>query len=162
MSSRLLPGLIETGLDPENLTRSHQAPAAMKALTVMIQPMVLSGPHTRRILSEKLPTLLMQSLPGIDPNDQRKTAVTMMLSYIVLSNIPVGVGSSSKSEPSYLFYMVSFLNSIHLTNGPLYSCVQKRQSQFSATEWTKSSPAWSLRAAKASPAWSLRATTRLI
>jgi len=102
---QLLRDVVETGLDPDNLTRSHQAPAAMKALTVMIQPMVLSGRRTRRVLHDKLPGLLMQSLPGIDPNDQRKTAVTMMLSYLVLSCIPID-DAHSPAVDSHLDYGV--------------------------------------------------------
>jgi hypothetical protein len=70
----------------------------MKALAVLVHPLVLSGPHTRRMLSENLPQLLLHSLPGIDPNDQRKTAVTMMLSYAVLSCVPVSSSSSPTAE----------------------------------------------------------------
>ena len=88
VAKRTMSDLVSSGLDPAN-TRSHQTTAALKALTVMIQPLIYGGVASRRILVPLLPVFLEQSLPGIDPNDTRKTAVTMMMAYAVLSCVPL-------------------------------------------------------------------------
>ena len=89
LADKTLTEIIRSGLDPANLTRSHQAPAALKALTVLIQPLVYSGGAARAKIIPYLVEFLEQSLPGIDPNDTRKTAITMMMAYSVLSCVPL-------------------------------------------------------------------------
>lgn len=72
-------------LDPHNLNQTHMAPAAMKALDILIQPFL----HARLLLPSLLPKLLHLTLPGIDPNDASKTIVTLRLYDTILQWIPV-------------------------------------------------------------------------
>jgi len=85
VANKFIP-LIFEGLDPMNLTQTHQAPAAMKMLTVLVQPLT----QTRcTLFTEALPEVLLLTLPGLDPNDMVKTMSTFMLYHVVLSWIPI-------------------------------------------------------------------------
>ena len=72
-------------LDPHNLTQTHMAPAAMKALDILVQPFL----HAKLLLPALLPRLLHLTLPGIDPNDPNKTIVTLRLYDTILQWTPI-------------------------------------------------------------------------
>jgi len=74
-------------LDISAVNLSHQAPAALSALTRLIQPALRSDPS---ILLARLPNLLRLSLAGIDSNDQNKTIRTLILYRNLSSWVPVG------------------------------------------------------------------------
>jgi hypothetical protein len=80
-------------LDISAVNLAHQAPAALSALTRLIQPSLRRQPS---ILLSRLPELLRLSLAGIDSNDQNKTIRTLILYRNLTSWIPVGsIGRSS-------------------------------------------------------------------
>jgi len=73
------------GVSAVNL--AHQAPAALSALTRLLQPSLRRDPT---ILLVRLPNLLRLTLAGIDSNDQNKTIRTLILYRSLTSWIPVG------------------------------------------------------------------------
>ena len=73
------------GVSAVNL--AHQAPAALSALTRLLQPSLRRDPT---ILLVRLPDLLRLTLAGIDSNDQNKTIRTLILYRSLTSWIPVG------------------------------------------------------------------------
>ncbi len=73
------------GVSAVNL--AHQAPAALSALTRLLQPSLRRDPT---ILLCRLPDLLRLTLAGIDSNDQNKTIRTLILYRSMTSWIPVG------------------------------------------------------------------------
>ncbi|KAH9262393.1 hypothetical protein BASA82_000560 [Batrachochytrium salamandrivorans] len=86
--AKLTLEVVRQGLDPSNVTRPHQAAAGMKILTATVQSLVFS-PQSRLMILPQLCDFLEHSLPGIDPNDSRKTAVTLLMSYSVVSCVPL-------------------------------------------------------------------------
>jgi hypothetical protein len=74
-------------LDISAVNLAHQAPAALSALTRLIQPSLRRQPS---ILLSRLPELLRLSLAGIDSNDQNKTIRTLILYRNLTSWIPIG------------------------------------------------------------------------
>ncbi|CAN0096894.1 unnamed protein product, partial [Discosporangium mesarthrocarpum] len=80
------PRLVLNALDPvASVNHAHQAPAAIRALVAVFRLLMYPRPY----LAPYLPDLLAYSLPGVDPNDQYKTTVTLELCRTVLSWIPV-------------------------------------------------------------------------
>jgi Proteasome-substrate-size regulator, mid region/Domain of unknown function (DUF3437) len=75
-------------LDISAVNLSHQAPAALSALTRLIQPALRSDPA---ILLARLPEILRLTLAGIDSNDQNKTIRTLIFYRSLLSWLPVGI-----------------------------------------------------------------------
>ena len=73
------------GVSAVNL--AHQAPAALSALTRLLQPSLRRDPS---VLLARLPDLLRLTLAGIDSNDQNKTIRTLILYRSLTSWIPVG------------------------------------------------------------------------
>jgi hypothetical protein len=73
------------GVSAVNL--AHQAPAALSALTRLLQPSLRRDP---KILLVRLPDILRLTLAGIDSNDQNKTIRTLILYRSLTSWIPVG------------------------------------------------------------------------
>jgi len=91
---RVTPSFIDfatRALDISAVNLSHQAPAALSALTRLLQPAMRSDP---RILLARLPSILPLTLAGIDSNDQNKTIRTLILYRSLTSWLPVG-GSPS-------------------------------------------------------------------
>lgn len=78
------------GISAVNL--AHQAPAALSALTRLIQPALRSNPS---ILLARIPDILRLCLAGIDRNDQNKTIRTLILYRSITSWMPMG-GSPEK------------------------------------------------------------------
>jgi proteasome activator subunit 4 len=74
-------------LDIGAVNLSHQAPAALSALTRLVQPALRTDPS---ILLVRLPDILRLTLAGIDSNDQNKTIRTLILYRSLASWIPVG------------------------------------------------------------------------
>jgi len=77
--------VISESLDPNNLNQTHQAPAAIKMLTSLLQPLL----QVRPLLASSLPELLELTLPGLDLNDVSKTITTALLYQVVLSWVPI-------------------------------------------------------------------------
>jgi len=74
-------------LDISAVNLAHQAPAALSALTRLIQPALRSNPS---ILLARLPDILRLCLAGIDRNDSNKTIRTLILYRSITSWLPVG------------------------------------------------------------------------
>ena len=92
--ARVTPAFIDfatRALDITAVNLAHQAPAALSALTRLLQPALRSNPN---ILLARLPGILRLTLAGIDSNDQNKTIRTLILYRSLTSWIPVG-GSSA-------------------------------------------------------------------
>lgn len=113
--TRSTPAFIDfatSALDISAVNLSHQAPAALSALTRLIQPALRNNPC---ILLSRLPEILRLCLAGIDRNDQNKTIRTLILYRSITSWIPVG-GKPSDWKSS----AVSINNSEMLsTNGTM-------------------------------------------
>lgn len=73
-------------LDIRAVNLSHQAPAALSALTRLVQPALRSSSVAWLI---RLPEILRLSLAGIDSNDQNKTLRTLILYRSLTSWIPI-------------------------------------------------------------------------
>lgn len=88
--ARATPAFVDfaaRALDIVAVNLSHQAPAALSALTRLIQPALRSDPS---VLLIRLPDILRLSLAGIDSNDQNKTIRTLILYRSLTSWLPVG------------------------------------------------------------------------
>jgi hypothetical protein len=88
--ARVTPAFIDfasSALDISAVNLAHQAPAALSALTRLLQPALRSSPA---ILLVRLPEILRLTLAGIDSNDQNKTIRTLILYRSLTSWIPVG------------------------------------------------------------------------
>ena len=93
--ARVTPAFIDfatRALDITAVNLAHQAPAALSALTRLLQPALRSNP---RILLVRLPDLLRLTLAGIDSNDQNKTIRTLILYRSLTSWLPVGGSPTS-------------------------------------------------------------------
>ena len=91
--SRVTPTFIDfamRALDITAVNLAHQAPAALSALTRLLQPSLRSDPQ---ILLVRLPDILRLTLAGIDSNDQNKTIRTLILYRCLSSWIPIGGAS---------------------------------------------------------------------
>lgn len=77
--------LFLSALDSEAVTQAHQALAALQSLIVSFKSFLFPKP----VILDYLPQLLRLSLPGIDPGDQMKTAITLKFYSTVFSWIPV-------------------------------------------------------------------------
>lgn len=97
--ARLTVPLLVQALDPSSLNTTHQAPAALKALSVVAQPLLVPTPY----LLEALPTLLQWSLPGLDSNDLAKTMATVQFFIAVLDWLPLrgAVPQLAKDGPGF-------------------------------------------------------------
>lgn len=80
----LLPR-IEAALDTTTVTSPHQALAVLQALPSLVLPLLWPVPH----LAPHLPRLLEMCLPGLDPNDPKKAALTTVFFTTVLSWVPI-------------------------------------------------------------------------
>ncbi|TMW67422.1 hypothetical protein Poli38472_011042 [Pythium oligandrum] len=78
-------------LDPQALSQSHMAPAAISSMSVFLYHL-MSGRHpggSGLLFTTYLAPLLRLTLPGIDPNDEKKTQATVTLYFHVLSWLPL-------------------------------------------------------------------------
>ncbi|KAG7363158.1 proteasome-substrate-size regulator domain containing protein [Nitzschia inconspicua] len=88
--SRVTPTFLDfatRALDITAVNLAHQAPAALSALTRLVQPSLRSD---SRILLARLPNILRLTLAGIDSNDQNKTIRTLIFYRSLTSWFPVG------------------------------------------------------------------------
>eukprot|EP00980_Cylindrotheca_fusiformis_P017401 scaffold5398_cov120-Cylindrotheca_fusiformis.AAC.3 len=88
--ARVTPAFIDfasSALDISAVNLAHQAPAALSALTRLLQPALRSSPG---VLLARIPDILRLTLAGIDSNDQNKTIRTLILYRSLTSWIPVG------------------------------------------------------------------------
>eukprot|EP00559_Dactyliosolen_fragilissimus_P000383 CAMPEP_0184873496 /NCGR_PEP_ID=MMETSP0580-20130426/41872_1 /TAXON_ID=1118495 /ORGANISM="Dactyliosolen fragilissimus" /LENGTH=2040 /DNA_ID=CAMNT_0027376407 /DNA_START=790 /DNA_END=6912 /DNA_ORIENTATION=- len=85
-------------LDVSSVHLSHQAPAALGALTRLVQPSLRADPI---ILLTRLPEILGLSLMGVDGNDEKKTLKTLMFYRNLFSWIPIGRGNAGNGLRRY-------------------------------------------------------------
>ena len=89
---RVAPPLIDFTLEAlgaSAVTLSHQAPAALSALTRLLQPALRRAPG---IVLRRLPDVLRLTLAGIDGNDQNKSLRTLIFYRNLCMWLPVGGG----------------------------------------------------------------------
>ncbi|CAM9110826.1 unnamed protein product [Ectocarpus sp. 4 AP-2014] len=87
--------LVLRALDPvASINHTHQAPAAIRAMTCIFRPLM----HPRPYLAPYLPAILELTLPGLDSSDVFKTSVTLQLYHLILCWIPVLGSPTSYSE----------------------------------------------------------------
>ena len=91
-----MPFLLQS-LDPSAVSLSHQAPAAMSALGNLFKPLLFPCP----LILEYLPTLLELSLPGVDPNDTKKSVVTLKLYEGILAALPIRASYATPTSAEY-------------------------------------------------------------
>ena len=77
--------ILMAALDPSAVNQSHQAPAAMHALSSMVRQLL----YPRPVFLKFLPELLKLSTQGIDPNDSMKTNVTLSMYINIFNWLPV-------------------------------------------------------------------------
>ncbi|KAL7564778.1 hypothetical protein ACA910_021041 [Epithemia clementina (nom. ined.)] len=87
-------------LDVQAVHSAHQAPAALSALTRLIQPTLRRAPA---ILLQRLPNILRLTLAGIDSNDQNKTIRTLIFYRTLASWIPIGANPKNIAQKLALF-----------------------------------------------------------
>jgi len=88
--ARASPPLIDfslRALDVSSVNLSHQAPAALSALSRLLQPGLRRDPS---IILSRLPEILRLTLAGIDSNDQSKTLRTLIFYRNLVMWVPVG------------------------------------------------------------------------
>jgi hypothetical protein len=76
---------LQQGLGEAAATSPHQVPAALRALTALVRPLMFPRP----VLLPHLPELLSLTLPGVDPNDPMKSGVTLGLYQSLLCWLPL-------------------------------------------------------------------------
>jgi hypothetical protein len=74
-------------LDISSVNLSHQAPAALSALSRLLQPALR---HKPAVVLSRLPDMLRLTLAGIDSNDQNKTMRTLIFYRNLVMWLPVG------------------------------------------------------------------------
>ena len=87
---RASPPLLDFGLralDVSSVNLSHQAPAALSAISRLLQPTLRRDPAA---VLRRLPDILRLTLAGIDSNDQNKSLRTLVLYRNMAMWIPVG------------------------------------------------------------------------
>ena len=87
---RTSPPLLDFGLralDVSSVNLSHQAPAALSAISRLLQPTLRRDPAA---VLRRLPEILRLTLAGIDSNDQNKSLRTLILYRNMAMWIPVG------------------------------------------------------------------------
>ena len=88
--ARVSPPLIDfslRALDISSVNLSHQAPAALSALSRLLQPALSRDPS---IILSRLPDIMRLTLAGIDSNDQNKTMRTLIFYRNLVMWVPVG------------------------------------------------------------------------
>lgn len=88
--ARVSPPMIDfslRALGVSSVNLSHQAPAALSALSRLLQPALR---HEPSIILSRLPEMLQLTLAGIDSNDQNKTTRTLIFYRNLLMWIPCG------------------------------------------------------------------------
>ncbi|KAL7542119.1 hypothetical protein ACHAXR_011996 [Thalassiosira sp. AJA248-18] len=87
---RVTPPLIDfslRALDISSVNLSHQAPAALSALSRLLQPALRAEPS---VVLGRLPDMLRLTLAGIDSNDQNKSLRTLIFYRNLVMWLPVG------------------------------------------------------------------------
>ena len=84
-------------LDVSSVNLSHQAPAALSALSRLVPPSLKTNPV---FFLERLPEMLRLTLAGIDCNDQDKTIRTLIFYRTVTSWLPIGKAASPNCNTS--------------------------------------------------------------
>lgn len=77
--------IIAKALDPSSVNQTHQVVPALRALGLLVHPLL----YPRPLLAPYLPTMLELSLPGLDANDTKKTMATLGLYHHIFSWIPI-------------------------------------------------------------------------
>lgn len=99
-SKRVLDEMVKA-LDPSALSQTHMAPAAISSMSTFLYHL-MCGQHPQGaglVFSTYLAPVLRLTLPGIDPNDDKKTMSTVTLYFHLLSWLPL-VNDVAKSGDS--------------------------------------------------------------
>lgn len=89
LCTAILPALVGT-LDPSAVSKSHMALPAMAAISITFKSFLFPEP----VILRYLPAILHLALPGIDPNDTRKTLMALNMYCKILSWVPIGETST--------------------------------------------------------------------
>lgn len=95
-----------SALDPSAVNKSHQAPAAMQAVTLCFKSLLYPYP----VVLNYLPELLRLSLPGLDPNDSQKTTITLGMYSNILAYLPIRSSYKVPGSSSPSLYLVQACN----------------------------------------------------
>lgn len=93
------------------MNQSHQAPAALAALSVVVKPLLFPCP----VMLKHLPDLLRLALPGVDPNDATKTYTTLQMHSAFLAWLPL---QGAYAAPPAESYPPDYLSLTHSTDAP--------------------------------------------
>ena len=102
------------------MNQSHQAPAALAALSVIVKPLLFPCP----VMLRHLPDLLRLALPGVDPNDATKTYSTLQMHSAFLAWLPL---QGSYTAPPVDSYPADYLALTHSTEAPARGFVLTQQ-----------------------------------
>jgi len=80
-----LTGMATVALDPGSVNQIHTAPNALEVLCDTLPSLLYPVPHIMR----HLPSLLHAALPGLDPNDDKKTLTAVRFMSSVLIHVPL-------------------------------------------------------------------------
>lgn len=127
----ILPFLM-SALDPAAVNQSHQAPAALYALSVSFRYFL----YPRPVVLPYLADLLKLSLNGLDANDVKKTSSTLALYSAVFAWIPLGDGLLSMTASDSSSYLERLESGALTSNAPKvdYSETLRRLSEYSV-DW---------------------------
>jgi hypothetical protein len=104
----ILPVLIKA---LTRVNQSHQAPVALYTLNLCLRHLVYPTP----IIIGYLPSILCNAIPGLDPNDTKKTVMTLSLLCSIFSWIPFT--SNYVISQNTLSFLPPYLSLIHSANG---------------------------------------------
>ncbi|KAF6261252.1 hypothetical protein COO60DRAFT_1625449, partial [Scenedesmus sp. NREL 46B-D3] len=80
-------------------TAMHQLPASISALALCVRPLLLAGWRTTEESTQQvIAEAMMAVLPGIDANDEAKTAAVFQFYTAVLSSIPALHGAAEEED----------------------------------------------------------------
>jgi hypothetical protein len=97
--SELVVPFFISALDPSAVSKSHLAPPAMSALRNCFKALL----YPSAAILKYLPMLMRLSLPGIDPNDSKKSVVTLQMYSRILQWVPIRAISSQRNAPVVSF-----------------------------------------------------------
>ncbi|WIA33391.1 hypothetical protein OEZ86_006527 [Tetradesmus obliquus] len=86
-------------------TAMHQLPTSISTLALCVRPLLLAGWHTKEESTQQvIAEAMMAVLPGIDANDEAKTAAVFQFYTAVLSSIPALHGAAEEEDDAAPVY----------------------------------------------------------
>ena len=83
--TRLLVGVAQTGLGEAGVDKSHQTPVILNCLATLVPLLIWPVPH----IAPYLVPLMEAALPGLDPNDSKKTFLTLKFYRVSVFPLPL-------------------------------------------------------------------------